>query len=77
MPRLMRAKAMHSPDDVERLAREIAKERGLDPDQMMSSEVLYEIDGMWAHPTLPFFPAWHRYQKFAQDMLNALDRFTA
>lgn len=65
---------MHKPEDIEELAREIAKERGLDPDEMMTSEVLFEIDGMRSHPSLPFFPAWHRYRKFAQDMLTAFER---
>ena len=61
-------------EDIERLARDMAKERGLDPDQMMTSEKLYEIDGMVSMPTMEPFPAWKRYVRFAQDLIRVAER---
>jgi hypothetical protein len=45
----------------------------MDPDALVTDELLYQVDDIKVMPTLPPFPAWQRYVYEAKAALSALD----
>lgn len=56
---------------IERIARAICSHRGMGPDEMVTAEILYQVDDIKCMPTLPPFPAWKRYEQVAKVALEA------
>ncbi len=59
---------------IEKVARALCWSKYMDPDAMVTAEVLYQVDDIKVMPTLPPFPAWQRYVQDAKAVIAALDK---